>query len=120
MREACRSAGVDPVAIRYVEAHGTGTPIGDPIEARALGDALGDGRPRGAPCIVGSVKTNIGHLEAGAGIAGIIKLALLLDRGEIPPNLHFRAAESQHRLRGIEAAGAEPLRGSPIDRKQRQ
>ncbi|MET0151686.1 MAG: beta-ketoacyl synthase N-terminal-like domain-containing protein, partial [Candidatus Binatia bacterium] len=90
VRTACRSAGVDPAAIRYVEAHGTGTPIGDPIEARALGDALGDGRRRGAPCIVGSVKTNIGHLEAGAGIAGIIKLALLLDRGEIPPNLHFR------------------------------
>jgi len=90
VRTACRSAGVDPASICYVEAHGTGTPIGDPIEARALGEALGVGRPTAEPCIVGSVKTNIGHLEAGAGIAGVIKLALLLDRGEIPPNLHFR------------------------------
>lgn len=88
-REACRRAGLPPRAIRYAEAHGTGTFVGDPIEAHALGSALGDDRPSDDPCLVGSVKTNIGHLEAGAGIAGTIKLALMLRHGQIPPNLHF-------------------------------
>ena len=90
VRAACRQAEVRPSAIGYVEAHGTGTPVGDPIEARALGEALGAGRPDDRACIVGSVKTNIGHLEAGAGIAGLIKLALALYHGRIPPNLHFQ------------------------------
>jgi acyl transferase domain-containing protein/NADPH:quinone reductase-like Zn-dependent oxidoreductase/SAM-dependent methyltransferase/aryl carrier-like protein len=89
VREACRQAGVAPAAIQYVEAHGTGTLVGDPIEARALGRALGEGRPRGSFCAIGSVKTNIGHLEPAAGIAGLIKLALSLKHGTIPPNLHF-------------------------------
>ena len=90
VRAACRQAEVPPSAIGYVEAHGTGTPVGDPIEASALGEALGAGRPDDRACIVGSVKTNIGHLEAGAGIAGLIKLALALYHGRIPPNLHFQ------------------------------
>lgn len=89
IRQACRSAGVAPAQVQYVEAHGTGTPVGDPIEARALGKALGSGRPEGKPCLVGSVKTNIGHLEAGAGIAGLIKVALALHRRRVPGNLHF-------------------------------
>jgi len=89
IRQACAQAGVQPAAIRYVEAHGTGTPVGDPIEANALGTVLGEGRPLAEPCPVGSVKTNIGHLEAGAGVAGLIKLALVLHHGQIPPNLHF-------------------------------
>ena len=88
-RQACAQAGIQPSAIRYVEAHGTGTPVGDPIEANALGTVLGEGRPLTEPCLVGSVKTNIGHLEAGAGVAGLIKLALILHHGQIPPNLHF-------------------------------
>ncbi|MCK6549043.1 acyltransferase domain-containing protein, partial [Myxococcota bacterium] len=82
-------AGVSPGDLRYFEAHGTGTPVGDPIEARALGRALSRGRRDGDPCLVGSVKTNIGHLEAGAGIAGLIKTALSLHHGVIPPSLHF-------------------------------
>jgi acyl transferase domain-containing protein/NADPH:quinone reductase-like Zn-dependent oxidoreductase/aryl carrier-like protein len=89
LREACRDAGVAPAEIRYVEAHGTGTLIGDPIEARALGRVLSDGRPADRPCLIGSVKTNIGHLEAGAGIAGLIKTALALHHRQIPGNLHF-------------------------------
>src|SRR5206468_1871830 len=89
VRAACRQAEVPASAIRYVEAHGTGTPVGDPIEASALGEALGPGRLDDRPCIVGSVKTNVGHLEAGAGIAGLIKLALVLRHRLIPPNLHF-------------------------------
>ncbi len=89
IRAACRRAGIQPRDIQYIEAHGTGTPVGDPIEAHALGTVLGEGRPQKQPCIVGSVKTNIGHLEAAAGIAGVIKLALVLKNGAIPPNIHF-------------------------------
>jgi thioester reductase-like protein len=89
LREACRSAGVAPADIQFVEAHGTGTLVGDPIEARALGEVLSVGRPVDRPCAVGSVKTNIGHLEAAAGIAGLMKAALALKNRQIPPNLHF-------------------------------
>lgn len=87
--EACSLAGISPGRIIFAEAHGTGTPVGDPIEAHALGSALGRSPDRKAPLIVGSVKTNIGHLEAGAGIAGVIKTALIIKHGVIPPNLHF-------------------------------
>jgi acyl transferase domain-containing protein len=89
LREACREAGVAPAALQYVEAHGTGTLVGDPIEAEALGRALGEGRSRDCYCAIGSVKTNIGHLEPAAGIAGLIKVALSLKHGIIPPSLHF-------------------------------
>ena len=89
LRDACRDAGIAPVGIQYVEAHGTGTPVGDPIEARALGRVLSQGRPDGQPCLIGSVKTNIGHLEAGAGIASLIKAALSLQHRRVPGNLHF-------------------------------
>ncbi len=89
-REALRRAGIPATKIAYMEAHGTGTPIGDPIEAHALGMALGDGRRADNPCPVGSVKGNIGHLEAGAGAAGIIKAALSLYHRQIPPSLHFK------------------------------
>ncbi|MBW8743628.1 MAG: type I polyketide synthase, partial [Sphingomonas sp.] len=78
--------GLDPVDLAYVEAHGTGTPAGDPIEAGALGDVLGRRRPH--PLTIGSVKTNIGHLEAGSGMAGLIKAMLVAERGTIPPSLH--------------------------------
>ncbi len=88
--EACRLAGVSPHEIQYVEAHGTGTAVGDPIETSALGTVLGAGRPAGEECLIGSVKANIGHLESGAGIAGIIKAALCLKHGMVPPNLHFK------------------------------
>ncbi len=89
LREACRSADVLPCDIQYVEAHGTGTLVGDPIEARALGGVFSADRPADRPCLLGSVKTNIGHLEAGAGIAGLIKVALSLHHRLIPKNLHF-------------------------------
>ena len=89
LREACTHAGVAPETIQYVEAHGTGTNVGDPIETNALGAVLSAKRPPGQCCIVGSVKTNIGHLEAGAGMAGLIKTALMLKHKVIPPSLHF-------------------------------
>jgi acyl transferase domain-containing protein/acyl carrier protein len=89
LRQACRDAGIAPADVQYVEAHGTGTLVGDPIEARALGRVLSAGRPVDRPCLVGSVKTNIGHLEAGSGIAGLIKTALALHHRQVPANLHF-------------------------------
>ncbi len=88
VREACRRAGIDPDELQYVEAHGTGTPVGDPIEARALGRARTNGKP-GRECLIGSVKTNIGHLEPAAGVAGLIKTALALRGGAVPASLHF-------------------------------
>ncbi len=90
IRAALAAAGLPPAAIGYVEAHGTGTPLGDPIEVGALGAVFGAGRDPGRPLAIGSVKTNIGHLEAAAGIAGVIKVVLALQRGEIPPHLHFQ------------------------------
>ncbi|QIS12391.1 type I polyketide synthase [Nocardia arthritidis] len=86
--DACRDAGVDPADIGYVEAHGTGTAVGDPVEARALGKALAAGRTEREPCLIGAVKSNLGHLESAAGIAGIIKACLVLTHGEIPANIH--------------------------------
>jgi acyl transferase domain-containing protein/acyl carrier protein len=86
VRMAWRDGAVSKDAIGYIEAHGTGTMLGDPIEVRALGDALGRDRP--TPCAIGSVKSNIGHLEAAAGIAGLIKVVLSLQRHEIPASLH--------------------------------
>jgi acyl transferase domain-containing protein/acyl carrier protein len=89
LQNAYRRAGVSPQRVHYVETHGTGTFLGDPIEAGALGTVLGSGRPVDAPLYLGSVKTNIGHLEAAAGIAGLIKTALCLRHRTLPPTLHF-------------------------------
>jgi phthiocerol/phenolphthiocerol synthesis type-I polyketide synthase E len=82
-------AGVEPETLGYVEAHGTGTALGDPLEVSALAKAFGPEVPRGS-CGLGSVKTNLGHLDAAAGVAGLIKTILALRHGQIPPSLHFR------------------------------
>ncbi|MBF2003215.1 MAG: SDR family NAD(P)-dependent oxidoreductase [Synechococcales cyanobacterium M58_A2018_015] len=88
IRQAVVNAKVDPHHIDYVEAHGTGTPLGDPIEVLALGKALTEGRLTVSPLRIGSVKTNIGHLEAAAGVASLIKVVLSLQHQQIPPHLH--------------------------------
>jgi acyl transferase domain-containing protein/acyl carrier protein len=90
LRSALKDAGLAPAAIDYVETHGSGTPLGDVIELGALGAVLGRGRPADRPLLVGSVKTNFGHLEAAAGIAGFIKAALSVAHGRVPPHLHLR------------------------------
>jgi myxalamid-type polyketide synthase MxaE and MxaD len=90
LREAYKNAGVPPAAAEYIEAHGTGTPLGDSIEIGAVAQAVGEGRSA-APLVLGSLKTNIGHTEAAAGVAGVIKVALAMHHGAIPPNLHFEA-----------------------------
>ncbi len=94
LRQAYQRAGIAPGQVQYVEAHGTGTLLGDPIEAKTLGKVLASGRLIGHLCALGSVKTNIGHLEAAAGIAGLIKTALALKHRQIPPSLHFRDPNS--------------------------
>ncbi|AKT40701.1 type I polyketide synthase [Chondromyces crocatus] len=89
IRKALDRAGISPREVTYVEAHGTGTPLGDPIEITALGAVYGEDRPADVPLWVGTAKTNIGHLESAAGIAGLMKVVLSLQHGEIPPNRHF-------------------------------
>jgi microcystin synthetase protein McyG len=88
IQQALEHARVEPSQISYIETHGTGTPLGDPIEVAAL-ECMARGRPRHDPLLIGSLKTNIGHLEGAAGIAGLIKVVLSLQHEEIPPHLHF-------------------------------
>src|SRR6185436_16699928 len=87
--QALAVAGVEPETIRYVETRGTGTALGDPIEVRALTQAFGAGTERKGFCGIGSVKTNVGHMDTAAGAAGLIKAVLAVERGALPPSLHF-------------------------------
>jgi len=89
IRQALTNAGVSPADIHYLESHGTGTALGDPIEVQSIRAVMEAGREPDQPLFVGSVKTNMGHLEAAAGVAGLMKAALALQHGSIPPNLHF-------------------------------
>lgn len=98
LEQAYAQAGIDPTAIDYIEAHGTGTVVGDPIEARAIGDALGKRRPKNSPLLIGSVKSNLGHLEAASGVAGLVKALHCIQHRVVPatigvktpnPNIQF-------------------------------
>ncbi|MFJ5740642.1 type I polyketide synthase [Streptomyces microflavus] len=111
LRSAWENAGVAPSAVSYVEAHGTGTPLGDVTEAGALGAVFGPDRP--APLRIGSVKTNFGHLEPAAGVLGLVKAALAVHHGVIPPSLHFRTPNPRidfpaERLEVVTEAAAWP------------
>jgi len=94
LKDTLSRAGVDPSTVSFVETHGTGTNLGDPIEVGALRSAYGN-RPENQPLLLGSVKTNIGHLNAAAGIAGFIKTVLMLQHRQIVPNLHFQKANNR-------------------------
>ncbi|NEP29953.1 type I polyketide synthase [Moorena sp. SIO3B2] len=89
IRKALSNGGVDPASVSYIEAHGTGTPLGDPIEVGAIGTVFTSNHSQEQPLTIGSVKTNIGHLEGAAGIAGLIKVVLQLQYQQIAPSLHF-------------------------------
>ena len=113
VRAALVDAAVEPFEVDYVEAHGTGTSLGDPIEARALSRSLGADKKREEPLLIGSVKTNIGHLEGAAGIAGVIKVILSMQHERIPPHLHFHQPSphipwSEYRLNVTGQAHAWP------------
>jgi acyl transferase domain-containing protein/NADPH:quinone reductase-like Zn-dependent oxidoreductase/NAD(P)-dependent dehydrogenase (short-subunit alcohol dehydrogenase family)/SAM-dependent methyltransferase/acyl carrier protein len=120
LRRAHKNAGVEAWQVGYVEAHGTGTSLGDPIEAEALGMVFGAGRKRERPLLIGSVKTNLGHLEAAAGIAGLIKVVLGLQHGEVPAQLHWTGPSEHVRWSDLplevvtEARAWEPIDGRRI------
>ena len=101
IRQALANGGVKPEEIDYVEAHGTGTSLGDPIEAHALAAVLGAGRSVERPLVVGSVKTNLGHLESASGVAGLIKVVLSLQHEHIPRHLHFQQMNPQIDWKGM-------------------
>ncbi|WP_338868504.1 non-ribosomal peptide synthetase/type I polyketide synthase [Myxococcus stipitatus] len=116
IRQALGQARLAPASIGYVEAHGTGTKLGDPIEVDALQAVLSQEREPSRPCFVGSAKSNIGHLEAAAGIAGLVKAVLTLQHGEIPPQVHFRQLNPHITLRQPAfqiASRNEPWPGAP-------
>ncbi|MCJ1479648.1 hypothetical protein MMC13_008334 [Lambiella insularis] len=94
-RQALRAGGVDPLTVSYVEAHATSTPLGDPTEVSAIGDVYGVGRPHDKPVFIGSVKPNVGHLEAGAGAVGFIKATLALKKGILPPQTNLKKLNSK-------------------------
>lgn len=115
VRQALANAGIAPEAVDYVEAHGTGTALGDPIEAHALAAVLGPNRTGGNPLVLGSVKTNLGHLEAASGVVGLIKVVLALRHGIIPRHLHFQSLNPHIDWRGMPveiALQATPWRAS--------
>ena len=89
MDETYRAAGLEPAETDYVEAHGTGTAAGDPVEAEAISRVFTNGRSIDEPLLVGSLKTNVGHLEAASGLTGMVKVIYALENGVIPPNLNF-------------------------------
>ncbi|MGN9766446.1 type I polyketide synthase [Micromonospora sp. SD12] len=117
--EALAVAAVTPADVQYVEAHGTGTPLGDPIEVRGLTEVFAR-TPRAEACLLGSVKSNIGHLDAAAGIAGLIKTVLAMRYGIVPGTAHFRESSSQlkldpalFRVRGESSGWPSPPAGAP-------
>ena len=109
IRDALARAGVSPRQVGYVEAHGTGTQLGDPLEVQALGAVFGQDRAGTEKLLIGSVKTNFGHLEAAAGVTGLIKLILSLRHRAIPPNLHFRVPNPHIAWRELELRVATEL-----------
>ncbi len=119
IREALAKAGVAPEDIGYVEGHATGTSLGDPIEIEALSEVLGRAGDGSYPCTLGAVKTNLGHLEGAAGVAGLIKATMVLKTGRIPKNLHFEKLNPHISLEGTRLRLAtEPTEWRPEGRRR--
>ncbi|XXY48825.1 SDR family NAD(P)-dependent oxidoreductase [Sorangium sp. So ce269] len=119
IREALESARLSPALVGYIEAHGTGTPLGDPIEAEGLRETYGEPRDDGRRCFIGSAKTNLGHLEAAAGAAGLIKVVLALRHEAVPPHLNFRALNPRISFEGTPLAIPTKLEPWPAARGRR-
>ena len=117
VRDACADAGIQPCEVGFVEAHGTGTAVGDPIEAIALAEALCGERETALP--IGSVKTNLGHLETAAGVVGLVKAMMVLKRGQIPPSLHFENPSTHIDMVGLKLRVPTTLEAFPNDGKRR-
>ncbi len=113
LRQAYQNAQYSPADVQYIEAHGTGTFLGDPIELTALGNVMREGRDKSRPLLVGSLKTNIGHLEAAAGIAGLIKLAKCVEHKQIPPHLHFEVPNPHIPFESLQVQVASHLQAWP-------
>ena len=94
-KKALDAAGIDPLSISYVEAHATSTPVGDPVEVTAMSNVYGKGRNAENPCLIGSIKPNIGHLEAGAGVMGFIKAIMAVNKGVVPPQANLNKLNSR-------------------------
>ncbi|MBX9791823.1 MAG: SDR family NAD(P)-dependent oxidoreductase [Pirellulales bacterium] len=116
--DAHRAAGIDPESICYLEAHGTGTALGDPIELDGLTHAFGRRTSARGYCAIGSVKSNVGHLEAAAGIAGLIKAVLVVQHGELPPTLHVRQPNRRIRFEASPFFVNDQLRPWPVERPE--
>jgi polyketide synthase 12 len=119
LRVAYARAGVDAVDVGYVQLHGTGTPVGDPVEAAALGAVLGAARPAGSPLPVGSAKANVGHLEGAAGVVGLLAAVLSLEHAEIPPSLGFAAPHPDIPLQALNLRVQTELAPWPRGRRPR-
>ncbi|ADO72989.1 type I polyketide synthase [Stigmatella aurantiaca] len=120
LQQALAASQVQPQDISYIEAHGIGTPLGDPIEIEALKAVVGAPRPDGSNCVIGSVKTNVGHLEAAAGIAGIIKTVLAFEHERIPPHLHLETLNPRIELQGSALAISGPGQAWPRGARPRR
>ena len=94
-KKALDAAGIDPLSVGYVEAHATSTPVGDPVEVTAMSNVYGKGRKAENPCLIGSIKPNIGHLEAGAGVMGFMKAIMAVNKGVIPPQANLNKLNSR-------------------------
>ena len=115
MRNALQDAAVSPDQVSYIETHGTGTALGDPIEIRAIENVYANGHNKDTPILLGAVKANIGHLEASAGIAGIIKTVLCIIHGQIPPQIHFNKPNKHIDWKNVPVSIPEKLMPWPVE-----
>ena len=106
-KQALEAGGIDPLSVGYIEAHATSTPVGDPVEATAMSNVYGKDREPGNPCLIGSIKPNIGHLEAGAGVMGFIKAIMAVKKGAVPPQANLNKLNTRVNW---EAAGLKVVR----------